>query len=33
LLAKEVSINTNKLRELISNGIKVSPLIILSICH
>jgi hypothetical protein len=33
LLAKEASVNTNKLRELMSNGMKVSPLVVLSICH
>jgi hypothetical protein len=33
LLVKEVSVNTSKLRELMFSGIKVSPLIVLSICH
>ena len=33
LLAKEASVNTSKLREFISSGIKVSPLIKLLICH
>jgi hypothetical protein len=33
LLVKEASVNINKLRELMSSGIKVSPLVVLSICH
>jgi hypothetical protein len=33
LLAKEAFININKLREFKSNNIKVSPLVILLICH
>ena len=33
LLAKEASVNINKLKELMFNNIKVSPLVILSICH
>jgi hypothetical protein len=33
LLVKEAFINTSKLRELMSSGIKVSPLITLLICH
>ena len=33
LLAKEASINTSKLREFRSSGIKISPFIVLSICH
>ena len=33
LLAKEASINTSKLREFMSSGMKVSPLVALSICY
>jgi hypothetical protein len=33
LLAKEASVNTSKLREFMSSGTKVSPLVELSICH
>ena len=33
LLAKEVSINTSRLREFRSSGTKVSPLTALLICH
>jgi hypothetical protein len=33
LLVKEASINTSKLSELMSSGMKVSPLVTLSICH
>jgi hypothetical protein len=33
LLVKEAFINTSKLRELMSSGTKVSPLVILLICH
>jgi hypothetical protein len=33
LLAKEVFVNTSKLREFMSSGMKVSPLIKLLICH
>ena len=33
LLAKEASVNANKLREFRSSSIKVSPLTALSICY
>jgi len=33
LLIKEAFININKLRELMSNDIKVSPLVVLSIYY
>ena len=33
LLAKEASVNISKLRELMFNGTKVSPLVALSICY
>jgi hypothetical protein len=33
LLAKEASVNTSKLRESRSSGIKVSPLVALLICY
>jgi hypothetical protein len=33
LLIKETSVNINKLREFKFNGMNISPLIILSICH
>ena len=33
LLTKEASVNISKLRELISSGIKVSPLVVLSIYY
>jgi hypothetical protein len=33
LLVKEAFVNISKLRELISSGTKVSPLVVLSICY